>query len=179
MLKGCIDIQPSRWKITVPVIFSAIDLYPIPEFYQLEKHPCGRSMQICHRIKVELPVYRQNRESMESRDADSLNRYRLLSRYIHSRQQKAEAGASRIDRHADSDSDQRSDLGFDTANLVARKAQRLLQILIAEMRLAVYTTGRVRNVEVLAAELIQIRCLNSWIDRRACLHVCLLLLNLG
>ena len=78
---------------------------------------------------------------MESRDADSLHRYRLLSRYSHSRQQKAEAGASRIDRHADSDSDQRSDLGFDTANLITGEAQRLLQILVAEMRLAVYTAG--------------------------------------
>ena len=141
MLKGCIDIQPSRWKIIIPVIFSAIDLYPIPEFYQLEKHPCGRSMQICHRIKVELPVYRQHRESMKSRDTNSLNRYRLLSGYIHARQQEAETGPSRIDRHADSDSDQRSNLGFDTANLVAGKIKRLLQILIAEMRLAVYATG--------------------------------------
>ncbi len=56
---------------------------------------------------------------MESRDTNSLNRYRLLSGYIHTRQQEAETGPSRIDRHADGDSDQRSDLGLDTANLVA------------------------------------------------------------
>ena len=78
---------------------------------------------------------------MERGNTNSLNRYRLLSRYIHARQQEAEAGPSRIDRHAYGDRDQRSDLGLHTANLVAGKAQRLLQILVAEMRLAVYTTG--------------------------------------
>src|SRR3954451_24446238 len=105
-----------------------------------------------HGGKITLPDdYRNNRKPVQSGDPYSPYRYCLLSRYLHTRQQKAESGCSSIHCHTDRNTDKSAYLGDDTANLITGKAKRLVQILIAEMRLPIYSAGRIGNVEVLAA----------------------------
>ena len=115
---------------------------------------------------------------MESGDADGSYRNRLLSRYLYARQQKAESGSSGIHRHPDCNADKRADFSFHTSDLITGKVERLLQILIAEMRFAIYAAGRIGDIEVFAAQLIQVGGLGRLILRLCSLHVCLLLLKM-
>src|SRR3954469_12162526 len=105
-----------------------------------------------HGVKITLPDdYRNNRKPGQRGDPYSPYRYCLLSRYIHTRQQKGESGSSTIHCHTNRKTYKSAYLGYDTANLITCKAKRLVQILIAEMRLPIYSAGRIGNVEVLAA----------------------------
>lgn len=109
---------------------------------------------------------------MESSDADGLYRNRLLSGYMYARQQKAESSSSCIHRHSDCNADKRADFSFHTSDLLTGKVERLLQILIAEMWLAIYAAGRIGDIEVFAAQLIQVWCLGG-LSRRLCSLACL------
>src|SRR5690242_16093400 len=102
---------------------------------------------------------------MESSDADGLYRNRLLSGYLYARQQKAESSSSCIHRHSDCNADKRANFSFHTSDFITGKVERLLQILIAEMRLALYAASRIGDIEIFAAQLIQIWCLGGLVPR--------------
>jgi hypothetical protein len=142
----------------------------------LEEYSFCRSAEADYGVEIALAAYRQDRESMESGDADGSYRNRLLSGYLYARQQKAESSSSCIHRHSDCNADKRADFSFHTSDLITGKVERLLQILIAEMRLAIYATGRIGDIEIFATQLIQVWCLGGLVRGLCSLHVCLLLL---
>jgi hypothetical protein len=142
----------------------------------LEEYSFCRSAEAGYGVEIALSAYRQDRESMEGGDTNGSYRNRLFSGYLYARQQKTESSSSCIHRHPDCNADKRADFSFHTSDFITGKVERLLQILIAEMRLAVYAAGRIGDIEIFAAQLIQVWCLGGLVRRLCSLNVCLLLL---
>ena len=131
----------------------------------LEKYQRGAAAQTCYRVKVSLSAYWYDRELVYGRYTESLDGYRLLSRYLHMRQQDAESSSTGIDGHADGHTDKDADFGLDTTNLVSAETERLLPVLVGETRLAVKAGGRVCNMEMLTTELILVWNLDGGLIR--------------
>ena len=107
----------------------------------LEKYERGAAAQTCYRVKISLSAYWYDRELVYGRYTESLDGYRLLSRYLHMRQQDAESSSTGIDSHADGHTGKDADFGLDTTNLFSAKAERLLPVLVGETRLSVKAGG--------------------------------------
>lgn len=127
-------------------------------------------MQGRKRVVINLPVQeaRHKREPVQGRDAIGLKRDDFALVQIDPRDQHAEGGRARIRRQLDGDADQRSHITFfNHTDLFACEFLVMQAVLIMEVRLAVEATGGIRDMQTIAAQLIQVGgdvqgCVNGW-----------------
>src|SRR5262249_51164004 len=75
---------------------------------------------------------------------------------VHLWDQHRERGRAGVDRAANGDAHEPPDVRFDGADLVAREVQRLVRVLVAEVRLSIDAAGGVADVDLVALELIEV-----------------------